>query len=94
MSRECVKVSLSTSLCAQCTVSPNTLKYQSLEQRKVYLSAMQEGEGLRPLPKALSSKNFQQSIFKEVENKHMDTKGKREGGIYICMCLENGFSGE
>ena len=30
----------------------------------------------------------------DVENKHMDTKGKREGGIYICMCLENGFSGE
>ena len=30
----------------------------------------------------------------EIENKHMDTKGKREGGIYICMCLENGFSGE
>ena len=30
----------------------------------------------------------------DVENKHTDTKGKREGGIYICMCLENGFSGE
>ena len=25
----------------------------------------------------------------DVANKHVDTKGKREGGIYICMCLEN-----
>ena len=79
MSRECVKVSLSTSLCAQCTVSPNTLKYQNLEQRKVYFSAVQEDERLMPLPQTLSSKNFQQSIFKEVENKLMDTKGERRG---------------
>ena len=25
----------------------------------------------------------------DVANKHVDTKGEREGGIYICMCLEN-----
>ena len=65
---------LNTSLHARCTVRPNKLNHQSLEQRKIYCKASKETGGSCPQNSELP-RGFQQSIF----------KGQvREGGLRVC----------
>ena len=54
---------LNAGSCPRRTVRPNTLKCQSLEQRKVYCRAVQGDRWLMP-PNPELPKGFQQSIFK------------------------------
>lgn len=69
---------------------PKHTEISKLDRGKVYLSAMQEDERAHAFPKPSALRIFSRGIFK-VENKHMDTKGRRMGwteiDIYILLIL-------
>ena len=61
----CTVLLQNTSSCAQCTVRPNKLKSQSLEERKFYCRAMHGDGWLVPKKNPELLEGFQQSIFKD-----------------------------
>ena len=54
---------VNASSCAGCTVRPNKLKHQSLEQRKVYCKTLQGYKVAHALKSLELPEEFQQSIF-------------------------------